>query len=60
MRVFMVHLGPLGPQWTMVLWVVAALTMTVAPFILLATYLFRNVARRRYRQIVPGLSRRFR
>jgi len=29
MRVFMVHLGPLGPQWTIVLWVMAALTMTV-------------------------------
>lgn len=28
-RIFMVHLGPLGPQWTTVLWVVAALTMTV-------------------------------
>ena len=29
LRIFMVHLGPLGPQWTTVLWVVAALTMTV-------------------------------
>ncbi len=28
-RIFMVHLGPLGPQWTMVLWVMAGLTMTV-------------------------------
>jgi NADH-quinone oxidoreductase subunit N len=27
-RIFMAHLGPLGPQWTMVLWVMAALTMT--------------------------------
>jgi NADH-quinone oxidoreductase subunit N len=31
-RIFMAHLGPLGPQWTMVLWVVAALTMTVGNF----------------------------
>jgi NADH-quinone oxidoreductase subunit N len=29
MRIFMVHLGPLSPQWTMVLWVMAVLTMTV-------------------------------
>ena len=29
MRIFMVHLGPLSPQWTTVLWVMAALTMTV-------------------------------
>ncbi len=28
-RVFMAHLGPLGPQWTTLLWAVAALTMTV-------------------------------
>jgi NADH-quinone oxidoreductase subunit N len=28
-RIFMVHLGPVGPQWTTVLWVMAALTMTV-------------------------------
>jgi NADH-quinone oxidoreductase subunit N len=28
-RIFMVHLAPLGPQWTMVLWILAALTMTV-------------------------------
>jgi NADH-quinone oxidoreductase subunit N len=27
-RIFMAHLGPLSPQWTMVLWVMAALTMT--------------------------------
>ena len=29
MRIFMVHLGPLDPQWTTVMWVLAALTMTV-------------------------------
>ncbi len=29
MRVFMVNLGPVSAQWTMVLWVVAALSMTV-------------------------------
>ncbi|MGO9266888.1 MAG: NADH-quinone oxidoreductase subunit N [Candidatus Binataceae bacterium] len=28
-RIFMVHLGPLSGQWTGVLWMVAALTMTV-------------------------------
>jgi NADH-quinone oxidoreductase subunit N len=28
-RVFMVHLWPLGPQWTTVMWVMAVLTMTV-------------------------------
>lgn len=35
MRIFMVHLGPLGPQWTMVLWVMAALTMTVGNLVAL-------------------------
>ncbi|MGH7934376.1 MAG: NADH-quinone oxidoreductase subunit N [Candidatus Binataceae bacterium] len=29
MRIFMVHLGPVSVQWTMVLWVIAAITMTV-------------------------------
>jgi NADH-quinone oxidoreductase subunit N len=29
MRIFMVHLAPLGPQWTMVLWVMAVLTMSM-------------------------------
>ncbi|MGH7840792.1 MAG: NADH-quinone oxidoreductase subunit N, partial [Candidatus Binataceae bacterium] len=28
-RIFMVHLGPVSAQWTGVLWVIAALTMTV-------------------------------
>jgi len=28
-RIFMIHLGPVSGQWTGVLWVVAALTMTV-------------------------------
>ena len=28
-RIFMIHLGPVSAQWTGVLWVVAALTMTV-------------------------------
>lgn len=35
MRIFMVHLGPLGPQWTTVLWVMAALTMTVGNLVAL-------------------------
>jgi NADH-quinone oxidoreductase subunit N len=29
LRIFLVHLGPVSAQWTMVLWVIAALTMTV-------------------------------
>jgi NADH-quinone oxidoreductase subunit N len=29
MRVFMVHLGPVGAEWTSALWVIAAITMTV-------------------------------
>lgn len=28
LRIFMVHLAPVSAQWTMVLWVIAALTMT--------------------------------
>jgi NADH-quinone oxidoreductase subunit N len=28
LRIFMVHLGPVSDRWTMVLWVIAALTMT--------------------------------
>jgi NADH-quinone oxidoreductase subunit N len=35
MRIFMVHLAPLGPRWTMVVWVVAALTMTTGNLIAL-------------------------
>jgi NADH-quinone oxidoreductase subunit N len=31
-RIFMIHLGPLSGQWTSVLWIVAALTMTVGNF----------------------------
>src|SRR5207247_67738 len=38
-------------------WRLAALTMTVLPFILLATYLFRNVARRKYREMQTRISR---
>ncbi|MEA2681660.1 MAG: NADH-quinone oxidoreductase subunit [Candidatus Binataceae bacterium] len=29
LRIFLVHLGPVSAQWTSVLWVIAALTMTV-------------------------------
>lgn len=29
MRIFMVHLGPVSAHWTMVLWVIAAITMTL-------------------------------
>lgn len=36
MRVFMVNLGPVSAQWTMVLWVIAALTMTVGNLAALA------------------------
>lgn len=35
MRIFMVHLGPIGQHWTMVLWVAAVLTMTVGNVIAL-------------------------
>jgi NADH-quinone oxidoreductase subunit N len=29
LRIFLIHLGPVSEQWTAVLWVIAALTMTV-------------------------------
>ena len=35
-------------------WKLATMTMTVTPLILLATYLFRNVARKRYREIIKS------
>src|SRR5712692_5892980 len=35
LRVFLVHLGPVSAQWTMVLWVIAALSMTVGNVIAL-------------------------
>ncbi len=35
LRVFLVHLGPVSSQWTMVLWVIAALSMTVGNVIAL-------------------------
>ncbi len=35
LRVFMVHLGPINPQWTAVLWVIAVLTMTAGNLIAL-------------------------
>ena len=42
MRVFMLHLGTLAPHWTMVLWVIAVLTMTTGN---LAALLQRNIKR---------------
>jgi len=38
-------------------WKLATMTLTVAPFILLATYLFRNVARRKYREMRAKIAR---
>ena len=38
-------------------WRLALMTMTVMPFIFLATYLFRNVARRRYREQRAKIAR---
>ena len=35
LRVFLIHLGPVSAQWSEVLWVVAALTMTVGNFVAL-------------------------
>jgi NADH-quinone oxidoreductase subunit N len=35
LRIFLVNLGPVSAQWTMVLWMVAALTMTVGNMIAL-------------------------
>lgn len=42
MRVFMANLGPVSAQWTMVLWAIAALTMTVGNF---AALVQRNLKR---------------
>jgi NADH-quinone oxidoreductase subunit N len=35
LRIFLVHLGPLSPQWSGVLWVLAAMTMSVGNLIAL-------------------------
>jgi NADH-quinone oxidoreductase subunit N len=35
LRIFLVHLGPIGAQWSEVLWVLAALTMTVGNLVAL-------------------------
>jgi NADH-quinone oxidoreductase subunit N len=34
-RIFMVHLGPVSPDWSIVLWVIAAFTMTVGNLVAL-------------------------
>src|SRR6185295_172519 len=38
-------------------WKLASMTMLVTPFILLATYCFRNVARKRYREMRTRIAR---